>query len=64
MKGTDDQRRQRFDALFAAYGPDIVAYCGASLAGSARPRDREVLLLAEWEDLTPTQMRRCWGASP
>jgi len=29
MQGSmSEDRRQRFDGLFAAYGPDIVAYCG------------------------------------
>jgi hypothetical protein len=28
MRDDENLRKQTFDALFAAYGPDIVSYCG------------------------------------
>jgi RNA polymerase sigma factor (sigma-70 family) len=28
INGRESQRRERFESLFASYGPDIVAYCG------------------------------------
>jgi DNA-directed RNA polymerase specialized sigma24 family protein len=82
MTTSENDRTRRFDALFAAYSPDIVAYRGwrAAEAGASRapssataqaqedealvhealdillPSDREVLLLAEWEGLTPEQI--------
>ena len=48
---TESESRMRFDALFAAYGPDIVAYCGWR-AGSEDAQDAaaEVFLTA-WRRL-------------
>lgn len=64
MKGTDDQRRRRFDALFAAYGPDIVAYCGwrADPASDAQDAVAEVFLTA-WrrlDELPEGDAARVW----
>jgi RNA polymerase sigma-70 factor (ECF subfamily) len=44
----DDRRRRRFDALFAAYSSDIVAYCGwrAASASDAQDAVAEVFLTA------------------
>jgi RNA polymerase sigma factor (sigma-70 family) len=45
-------RRRRFEALFASYGPDIVAYCGwrAESASDAQDAVSEVFLAA-WRRL-------------
>ena len=64
MKGTDDQRRQRFDALFAAYSPSIVAYCGwrADSASDAQDAVAEVFLTA-WrrlDELPEGDAARVW----
>ena len=47
-----DERRQRFDALFQAYGPDIVAYCGWRAGSPSDGQDAaaEVFLTA-WRRL-------------
>jgi len=52
MTTCEDDRTQRFDALFAAYGPDIVAYCGwrAACADDAQDAVAEVFLVA-WRRL-------------
>jgi DNA-directed RNA polymerase specialized sigma24 family protein len=44
----DDERRQRFDALFGAYRSDIVAYCGWRSASPSDAQDAaaEVFLTA------------------
>jgi RNA polymerase sigma-70 factor (ECF subfamily) len=49
---TEGERRQRFDALFTAYSPDIVAYCGwrAGSASDAQDAVAEVFLIA-WRRL-------------
>jgi RNA polymerase sigma factor (sigma-70 family) len=51
MTNSED-RRQRFDALFSVYGPDIVAYCGwrASSASDAQDAAADVFLTA-WRRL-------------
>jgi RNA polymerase sigma factor (sigma-70 family) len=64
VKWTEDQRRQRFDALFAAYGPDIVAYCGwrADPASDAQDAVAEVFLTA-WrrlDELPDGDAARVW----
>ena len=64
MKGTDDRRRQRFDALFAAYSPSIVAYCGwrADSASDAQDAVAEVFLAA-WrrlDELPEGDAARVW----
>lgn len=64
MKGTDDLRRQRFDALFAAYSPSIVAYCGwrADSASDAQDAVGEVFLTA-WrrlDELPEGDAARVW----
>jgi RNA polymerase sigma factor (sigma-70 family) len=64
VTGTQDQRRQRFDALFAAYGPDIVAYCGwrADLESDAQDAVAEVFLTA-WrrlDELPEGDAARVW----
>jgi RNA polymerase sigma factor (sigma-70 family) len=64
VKGTDDPRRQRFDALFAAYSPDIVAYCRwrADPACDAQDAVAEVFLTA-WrrlDELPEGDAARVW----
>jgi RNA polymerase sigma-70 factor (ECF subfamily) len=64
VKGTDDQRRQRFDALFAAYSASIVAYCGwrADSASDAQDAVAEVFLTA-WrrlDDVPRGDAARVW----
>jgi RNA polymerase sigma factor (sigma-70 family) len=61
---TDDQRRQRFDALFAAYSPNIVAYCEwrAEAASDAQDAVAEVFLTA-WrrlDELPEGDAARVW----
>jgi len=45
---TENESRRRFDALFAAYGPDIVAYCSwrAGSESDAQDAAAEVFLTA------------------
>lgn len=64
MTGPDDERRQRFDALFAAYSPSIVAYCGwrADPASDAQDAVAEVFLTA-WrrlDELPEGDAARVW----
>jgi RNA polymerase sigma-70 factor, ECF subfamily len=49
---SDGERRQRFDALFASYNSDIVAYCGwrSRSASDAQDAVAEVFLAA-WRRL-------------
>jgi DNA-directed RNA polymerase specialized sigma24 family protein len=52
MRDTDAERKRRFEALFEAYGPDIVAYYGwrAGAAGDAQDAVADVFLTA-WRRL-------------
>jgi DNA-directed RNA polymerase specialized sigma24 family protein len=52
MAEADTDRKQRFDALFAAHRSDVVAYCGwrASSASDAQDATAEVFLTA-WRRL-------------
>jgi RNA polymerase sigma-70 factor, ECF subfamily len=52
MRQSESERTRRFDALFAAYSPDIVAYCGwrAPSASDAQDAVAEVFLTA-WRRL-------------
>jgi RNA polymerase sigma-70 factor (ECF subfamily) len=52
MATSEDDRTRRFDALFAAYGPDVVAYCGwrAAHLDDAQDAVAEVFLVA-WRRL-------------
>ena len=64
VKGTDEERRQRFDALFAAYSPNVVAYCGwrADPASDAQDAVAEVFLTA-WrrlDELPEGDAARVW----
>jgi RNA polymerase sigma factor (sigma-70 family) len=49
---TESERRRRFEALFASYSPDLVAYCGwrAASVSDAQDAVAEVLLTA-WRRL-------------
>ena len=58
------ERRERFDALFASYGPDVVAYCGwrAGSPSDAQDAAAEVFLTA-WrrlDDLPEGEAARVW----
>jgi RNA polymerase sigma factor (sigma-70 family) len=64
VKGTDDERRRRFEALFAAHSPGIVAYCGwrADPASDAQDAVAEVFLTA-WrrlDELPEGDAARVW----
>ena len=64
MTESDDRRRRRFDALFAAYHSDIVAYCGwrAGSAGDAQDAVADVFLTA-WrrlDDVPDGDAARVW----
>jgi RNA polymerase sigma-70 factor (ECF subfamily) len=65
VQGIDDHdRRRRFDALFAAHGPDIVAYCGwrADPVSDAQDAVAEVFLTA-WrrlDELPEGDAARVW----
>jgi RNA polymerase sigma factor (sigma-70 family) len=52
MGDHETKRRQRFNALFASYGPDLVAYCGwrAGSQSDAQDAVAEVFLIA-WRRL-------------
>ena len=52
MTASDADRRRRFEALFGAYGPDIVSYCGWRAHAPADSQDAvaEVFLTA-WRRL-------------
>jgi RNA polymerase sigma factor (sigma-70 family) len=61
---SDGERRQRFDALFASYSSDIVAYCGwrSRSASDAQDAVAEVFLAA-WrrlEELPAGDAGRVW----
>ena len=64
MTEAQRERRQRFNALFAAYSSDIVAYCGwrAGSASDAQDAVAEVFLTA-WrrlDELPEGDARRVW----
>jgi RNA polymerase sigma factor (sigma-70 family) len=61
---TESERRRRFEALFASYSPDIVAYCGwrAASVSDAQDAAAEVLLTA-WrrlDELPEGDAARVW----
>jgi RNA polymerase sigma-70 factor, ECF subfamily len=61
---TESERRRRFEALFASYSPDIVAYCGwrAASVSDAQDAVAEVLLTA-WrrlDELPEGDAARVW----
>jgi hypothetical protein len=39
MTGADTERKRRFDQLFEAWSPDIVAYCGWRAASDGDGQD-------------------------
>lgn len=60
----ETERQRRFDALFAAYGPDIVAYCSWRTPSGSDPQDAvaEVFLTA-WrrlDELPEGDAARVW----
>jgi RNA polymerase sigma factor (sigma-70 family) len=64
MSDRESARRQRFDALFASYSPDIVAYCGwrAGSPSDAQDAVSEVFLTA-WrrlDELPDGDAARVW----
>jgi RNA polymerase sigma factor (sigma-70 family) len=64
MSEHETERRQRFNTLFASYGPDIVAYCGwrAGSASDAQDATAEVFLTA-WrrlDDVPEGDAARVW----
>ncbi len=64
MTEAQSERRQRFNALFAAYSSDVVAYCGwrAGSASDAQDAVAEVFLTA-WrrlDELPEGDARRVW----
>jgi RNA polymerase sigma factor (sigma-70 family) len=64
MRQGEDERRRRFNALFASYGPDIVSYCGWR-AGSASDAQDAVadVFLAAWrrlDELPEGDAARVW----
>jgi RNA polymerase sigma factor (sigma-70 family) len=64
MTEIDTERERRFDSLFAAYGSDIVAYCGwrAASASDAEDATAEVFLTA-WrrlDDVPEGDAARVW----
>ena len=64
MTEAQSERRQRFDALFAAYSSDIVAYCGwrAGSASDAQDAVAEVFLAASrrLDELSEGDAGRVW----
>jgi RNA polymerase sigma factor (sigma-70 family) len=64
VQGMTDERRARFDVLFATYSRDVVAYCGWRAASSADAQDAvsEVFLTA-WrrlDDVPVGDAARAW----
>jgi RNA polymerase sigma factor (sigma-70 family) len=64
MREGESERRRRFDALFASYSSDVVAYCGwrAGSASDAQDAVAEVFLTA-WrrlDDLPEGDAARVW----
>jgi RNA polymerase sigma-70 factor, ECF subfamily len=64
MTEIDTERKQRFDTLYAAYGADVVAYCGwrAASANDAQDATAEVFLAA-WrrlDDVPEGDASRIW----
>jgi RNA polymerase sigma factor (sigma-70 family) len=64
MREGEAERRRRFDALFAAYSPDVVAYCGwrAESPSDAQDAVAEVFLTA-WrrlDELPEGNAARVW----
>jgi RNA polymerase sigma factor (sigma-70 family) len=64
MRQSESERRRRFDALFASYSSDIVAYCGwrAGSASDAQDAAAEVFLTA-WrrlDELPDGDAARVW----
>lgn len=64
MKEGESERRRRFDALFASYSSDVVAYCGwrAQSSSDAQDAAAEVFLTA-WrrlDELPEGEAARVW----
>jgi RNA polymerase sigma factor (sigma-70 family) len=64
MRQNETDKRQRFNALFASYGPDIVAYCGWRAGSPSDGQDAvaEVFLTA-WrrlDDVPEGDAARVW----
>lgn len=59
-----DEREQRFDALFEAYGPDIVAYCSWRAGSQSDAQDAAAdVFLTAWrrlDDVPAGEAARMW----
>ena len=64
MTGPTSERTRRFDALFAAYAPDIVSYCGWRAATAANGQDAVAdVFLTAWrrlDDVPEGEAARAW----
>ena len=64
MKETASERRRRFDALFASYSSDIVAYCGWRAASASDSQDAVAdVFLTAWrrlDELPEGDAARIW----
>jgi RNA polymerase sigma factor (sigma-70 family) len=64
MTETETERTRRFDALFAAYGADIVAYCGWRAASTSDAQDATAdVFLTAWrrlDDVPEGDAGRVW----
>ena len=64
MRGSDSERRGRFDALFTSYGRDIVAYCGWRAGSQSDAQDAAAeVFLAAWrrlDELPEGDAARVW----
>jgi RNA polymerase sigma factor (sigma-70 family) len=64
MSDHETGKRQRFNALFASYGPDIVAYCGWRAGSPSDAQDAVAeVFLAAWrrlDDVPEGDAARIW----
>jgi RNA polymerase sigma factor (sigma-70 family) len=64
MRQGEDERAERFDALFASYSSDIVSYCGWRAASATDAQDAVAeVFLAAWrrlDELPEDDVARVW----